>query len=117
VATEVLCSEIWSIVETCLNNSEELLTPFWEIVLERPPEEMKTQIALATSFMKINTVFLGKKPREVRSRLLRALPQTDQIFLALPSRFIPFHIPHTILQFLDSTSPDVGVHEGATTNA
>ncbi|EPQ57764.1 SAPS-domain-containing protein [Gloeophyllum trabeum ATCC 11539] len=65
VATEVLCSEIWSIVETCLNNSDQLLVPFWETVLDRPPEEMKTQMVMASHFAKINAVFLNKKPVEM----------------------------------------------------
>lgn len=65
MATEVLCSEIWSIVETCLNHSEQLLTPFWETVLDRSPEDMKTQMVMATHFAKINAMFLSKKPAEV----------------------------------------------------
>jgi hypothetical protein len=65
VATEVLCSEIWSIVETCVNHADELLGPFWETVLDIPPEEMKTQMVMAAHFTKINTVFLSKKPAEV----------------------------------------------------
>ncbi|TFY80035.1 hypothetical protein EWM64_g3980 [Hericium alpestre] len=65
VATEVLCSEIWSIVETCLNNSEQLLTPFWETVLDRSPEDMKTHMIMASHFAKINATFLNKKPAEM----------------------------------------------------
>ena len=81
VATEVLCSEIWSIVETCLNHSEQLLTPFWETVLDRSPEDMKTQMVMASHFAKINAMFLSKKPAEVRlfrkSNLLhRMVPRT-----------------------------------------
>ncbi|KAF8205512.1 SIT4 phosphatase-associated protein-domain-containing protein [Mycena galopus ATCC 62051] len=66
VATEVLCSEIWSVVETCVNSQNELLIPFWEAVLERSPEDMKTQMVMASHFAKINAVFLSKKPAEVR---------------------------------------------------
>ncbi|KAI0273537.1 SIT4 phosphatase-associated protein-domain-containing protein [Gloeopeniophorella convolvens] len=65
VATEVLCSEIWSIVETCLNNTDQLLIPFWETVLDRTPEDMKTQMTMASHFAKINAVFLSKKPAEM----------------------------------------------------
>ena len=65
VATEVLCSDIWSIVETCVHHSEELLAPFWETVLDRPPEDMKTGMVMASHFAKINAVFLTKKPAEV----------------------------------------------------
>jgi hypothetical protein len=69
VATEVLCSEIWSVVETCVNNPDHLLAPFWETVLDRSPEDMKTQMVMASHFTKINTVFLNKKPAEVRCLL------------------------------------------------
>lgn len=65
VATEVLCSDIWSIVETCVNNAEELLAPFWETVLDRPPEDMKTEMIMASHFAKIDSVFLTKKPAEM----------------------------------------------------
>ncbi|KIJ68898.1 hypothetical protein HYDPIDRAFT_105412 [Hydnomerulius pinastri MD-312] len=65
VATEVLCSEIWSIVETCVNSAEELLAPFWETVLDRSPEDMKTEMVMASHFAKINAVFLTKKPAEM----------------------------------------------------
>jgi len=65
VATEVLCSEIWSIVETCVTHSEQLMMPFWETVLDRSPEDMKTQMVMASHFTKINAVFLSKMPAEV----------------------------------------------------
>ena len=66
MATEVLCSDIWSIVEACIDqHPQELLAPFWETVLDRSPEDMKTQMAMAAHFAKINSVFLSKKPAEV----------------------------------------------------
>ena len=65
VATEVLCSEIWSIVETCMNERTQLLIPFWETVLDRSAEDMKTETVMASQFAKINAVFLSKKPAEV----------------------------------------------------
>ncbi|KAL1742167.1 SIT4 phosphatase-associated protein-domain-containing protein [Schizophyllum fasciatum] len=65
VATEVLCSDIWSIVETCTNNKDTLLLPFWESVLERSPDDMKMNVVLAANFAKINSVFLSKKPAEM----------------------------------------------------
>jgi hypothetical protein len=71
VATEVLCSEIWSIVETCLNNTDQLLVPFWETVLDRTPEDMRTRMTTAAQFTKINAVFLSKKPAEVTAAFLR----------------------------------------------
>lgn len=67
MATEVLCSDIWSIVETSITRSDKLLTPFWETVLEKPPEEYRDapKMALASFFAKVNAVFLNKKPAEV----------------------------------------------------
>ena len=65
IATEVLCCEIWSIVDTCMNEQQQLLVPFWEIVLDKSPEEMKTQMIMASHFAKINSVFMAKKPAEV----------------------------------------------------
>ncbi|KAG9039180.1 hypothetical protein FRB95_011765 [Tulasnella sp. JGI-2019a] len=65
VATEVLCSEIWSIVETCVTHSNELLAPFWDSVLNTSPGELRSKITLPTHFVKINAVFLSKKPEEV----------------------------------------------------
>ncbi|TDL24973.1 SAPS-domain-containing protein [Rickenella mellea] len=65
VATEVLCSDIWSIVETCLNQAEHLLKPFWDSVLDRSPEDMYTQNLMASQFAKINSMFLTKKPAEM----------------------------------------------------
>ncbi|KAI0736702.1 SAPS-domain-containing protein, partial [Fomitopsis betulina] len=65
VSTEVLCGEIWTIVETCLNNQDHLLAPFWETVLDRSPEDMKTQMVMASQFAKINAAFLSKKPAEM----------------------------------------------------
>ncbi|KAK0463504.1 SIT4 phosphatase-associated protein-domain-containing protein [Desarmillaria tabescens] len=65
VATEVLCSEIWSIVETCINEQRQLLAPFWDSLLDRSPEDMKTQMVMASHFAKINAIFLSKKPAEM----------------------------------------------------
>ncbi|KAJ6501910.1 SIT4 phosphatase-associated protein-domain-containing protein [Mycena sanguinolenta] len=73
VATEVLCSEIWSVVETCVNSQTELLIPFWEAVLERSPKDTKTQMVMASHFAKINAVFLSKKPAEMLE-FIRAQP-------------------------------------------
>ena len=67
VATEVLCSEIWSIVETCTSHQEQLLVPFWETVLDKSPEEMKSQVMMAAHFAKVNVAFLSKKPAEVNT--------------------------------------------------
>lgn len=76
VATEVLCSEIWSIVETCIDNQGQLLVPFWETVLDKSPEEMKSQVMMAAHFAKVNVAFLSKKPAEVNtSHLPLPLPR------------------------------------------
>lgn len=71
MATEVLCSDIWSIVESCVAHSEQLLTPFWETVLETSPDAFKEPMltAMATFFAKVNAVFLTKKPAEVNRAL------------------------------------------------
>ena len=66
VATEVLCSEIWSIVEACVNHSEQLLAPFWDSILSRSTDDLKSRSAMASQFSKINGVFMGKKPAEVQ---------------------------------------------------
>ncbi|KIO34753.1 hypothetical protein M407DRAFT_64204 [Tulasnella calospora MUT 4182] len=65
IATEVLCSEIWSIVETCTSRSSELLLPFWDFILDTSPEDMMSKINVATHFVKINAIFLSKKPDEM----------------------------------------------------
>ncbi|TFY55298.1 hypothetical protein EVJ58_g8333, partial [Rhodofomes roseus] len=80
VSTEVLCSEIWTIIETCLNNHEQLLMPFWETVLDRPPEDMKTQMVMASQFAKINAVFLNKKPAEMLA-FIRSQPNVVERLL------------------------------------
>ncbi|TFK36388.1 SIT4 phosphatase-associated protein-domain-containing protein [Crucibulum laeve] len=65
VATEVLCSEIWSIVETCIREQGHILVPFWETILDRPPDDMKTQMVMASHFAKVVSAFLSKKPAEM----------------------------------------------------
>lgn len=60
VATEVLCSEIWSIVETCVNEHQQLLVPFWETVLDRSPDDMKTQTIMASISQKLTRYFSAK---------------------------------------------------------
>ncbi|KZT39264.1 SAPS-domain-containing protein [Sistotremastrum suecicum HHB10207 ss-3] len=65
VATEVLCSDMWSIVETCLEDPDHLLRPFWDAVLDRSAEEMQTRASMAAHFTKINFCFMSKKPVEM----------------------------------------------------
>ncbi|ESK85608.1 phosphatase associated protein [Moniliophthora roreri MCA 2997] len=73
VATEVLCSDIWSIVETCLSSRQQILVPFWETVLDMSVEEMKTHLVMATHFSKITSLYLAKKPAEMLE-FLKSLP-------------------------------------------
>ncbi|KAG6885879.1 hypothetical protein C0993_008398 [Termitomyces sp. T159_Od127] len=80
VATEVLCSEIWSIVETSINEQQQLLVPFWEIILDRSAEDMKTQMTMASHFSKINAVFLSKKPTEMFA-FIRSQPRVVERLL------------------------------------
>ncbi|KAG6865408.1 hypothetical protein C0991_002902 [Blastosporella zonata] len=80
VATEVLCSEIWSIVETCINEQAQLLIPFWETVLDRPAEDMKTEMIIASHFSKVNAVFLSKKPAEMFA-FIRSQPRVVERLL------------------------------------
>ncbi|KAH9484467.1 Extragenic suppressor of kinetochore protein 1 [Psilocybe cubensis] len=58
-------NEIWSIVETCIGEQNQLLVPFWETVLDRSPDDMKTQMIMASHFAKVNSVFMTKKPVEM----------------------------------------------------
>jgi serine/threonine-protein phosphatase 6 regulatory subunit 3 len=48
-----------------MNEQTQLLIPFWETVLDRSAEDMKTEMVMASHFAKINAVFLSKKPAEV----------------------------------------------------
>jgi serine/threonine-protein phosphatase 6 regulatory subunit 3 len=57
-------------VDTCVNEQQELLVPFWEIVLDKSPDEMKTQMIMASHFAKVNFVFMSKKPAEVSQGFL-----------------------------------------------
>ncbi|KZP01165.1 SAPS-domain-containing protein [Calocera viscosa TUFC12733] len=65
LAAEVLCSDIWSIVETCLEYGDELMTPFWDTVLGRSTDDLLGNPVMAARFTKINSVFLTKKPTEM----------------------------------------------------
>lgn len=47
-------------------NSDQLLAPFWEVALDRSTDDMRTRTSLAAHFAKINSVFMSKKPAEVR---------------------------------------------------
>ncbi|THV04000.1 SAPS-domain-containing protein [Dendrothele bispora CBS 962.96] len=64
-ATQVLCSEIWSIVETCIHHQDYLLAPFWDAILDLSHDEIKSRQVLTGHFAKVNAVFLSKKPVEM----------------------------------------------------
>jgi len=65
VATEVLCSEIWSVVETCVRELDQLLVPFWDNILSMSNAELQQKPLTGPHFTKITTVFMAKKPDEV----------------------------------------------------
>ncbi|KZT61563.1 SAPS-domain-containing protein [Calocera cornea HHB12733] len=65
LAAEVLCSDIWSIVETCLEHADELMTPFWDTILDKPTDDLLSNPVMTARFTKINSVFLTKKPTEM----------------------------------------------------
>ncbi|KAG6915049.1 hypothetical protein DXG01_013715 [Tephrocybe rancida] len=73
-------NEIWSIVETCINEQQQLLIPFWETVLDRSAEDMKTEMIMASHFSKVNAVFLSKKPAEMFA-FIRSQPRVVERLL------------------------------------
>jgi serine/threonine-protein phosphatase 6 regulatory subunit 3 len=62
-----------------MREQDHLLVPFWETVLDRPPEEMKTQMIMASHFSKINSTFLTKKPEEMIAFLQAQPDVVDRI--------------------------------------
>ena len=79
VAAEVLCSEIWSIVETCISKADILLLPWWNYVLDLSPRDLVAKSSIASHFVKINAVFLSKKPDEVSCTKKIGIVLTDII--------------------------------------
>ncbi|KAL5532801.1 SIT4 [Sanghuangporus sanghuang] len=113
VATEVLCSEIWSIVETCLNNRDRLLAPFWDAVLDRIVTDTKDHNIMASHFAKINAIFLMKKPHEMLS-FIQSLPNiVDRILRHIETPAI-VDLLVRIIQ-LDEYASDIGVLEWLST--
>jgi hypothetical protein len=49
-----------------MENSAQILAPFWDIVLSMQPDELIAKASVATHFSKISGTFLMKKPEEVR---------------------------------------------------
>ncbi|KAG1891333.1 hypothetical protein F4604DRAFT_1989740 [Suillus subluteus] len=72
---EVLCSEMWPIVETCVSSLNQLLT---ETVLDKSPEEVKTEMVTASHLAKIDAIFFSKKPAEVNVYLFTAVESSDE---------------------------------------
>ncbi|EJU00801.1 SAPS-domain-containing protein [Dacryopinax primogenitus] len=81
LAAEVLCSDIWSIVETCLEHSDELLTPFWDTVLSKTTDDLLSNPVMPARFTKINSVFLAKKPAEML-QFIKSVPDVVTKLLA-----------------------------------
>ncbi|KAG2041790.1 hypothetical protein BDR03DRAFT_855063, partial [Suillus americanus] len=61
-------------IETCVSSLNQLLT---ETVLDKSPEEVKTEMVMASHFAKINIVFF-KKSAEVNVYLFTAVQPPDE---------------------------------------
>ncbi|KAG8733903.1 hypothetical protein FRC11_000457 [Ceratobasidium sp. 423] len=81
VSAEVLCCEIWSVVERCTENSAQILAPFWDTVLSMPPDELRTKASVAAHFSKISGTFLMKKPEEMLA-FIKSIPDVVNRMLA-----------------------------------
>ncbi|KAJ1308763.1 hypothetical protein OPQ81_004453 [Rhizoctonia solani] len=81
VSAEVLCCEIWSVVERCTENSSQILAPFWDTVLSMPPGELRTKASVAAHFSKISGTFLMKKPEEMLA-FIKSIPDVVNRMLA-----------------------------------
>ncbi|EJD02211.1 SAPS-domain-containing protein, partial [Fomitiporia mediterranea MF3/22] len=109
IATEVLCSELWTIVETCLNNQDRLLAPFWDAVLDRDIADLKEKNIMASHFAKINATFLMKKPHEMLA-FIQALPNIVERILRHIETPAVVDLLVRIIQ-LDEYAPGTGVLE------
>ncbi|KAG6829186.1 hypothetical protein H0H92_005386 [Tricholoma furcatifolium] len=78
VATEVLCSEIWSIVDTCIKEQQQLLVPFWEIVLDRSAEDMRTEMLMASHFSKIKRLLIHVETPSFVDLIIRIIQLDEQ---------------------------------------
>ena len=63
IATELLSSDLPEIVQTCLANEGELLTPFFGRILGTPVEERNN--VTVSEFCKVIKKFISHKPVEV----------------------------------------------------
>ncbi|CAE6471581.1 unnamed protein product [Rhizoctonia solani] len=81
VSAEVLCCEIWSVVERCTENSAQILAPFWDTVLSMPPDELRTKASVAAHFSKISGTLLMKKPEEMLA-FIKSIPDVVNRMLA-----------------------------------
>ncbi|KAG8735592.1 hypothetical protein FRC12_018000 [Ceratobasidium sp. 428] len=107
VSAEVLCSEIWAIVERCTENSAQILTPFWDTVLSTPPDELKTKASVAAHFSKISAVFIMKKPDEMLT-FIKSIPNVVDRMLAHIEAPPFVDLLFRIIQ-LDDTPGNIGV--------
>ncbi|CAE7183181.1 unnamed protein product [Rhizoctonia solani] len=109
VSTEVLCCEIWSVVERCTENSAQILAPFWDTVLSMPPDELRTKASVAAHFSKISGTFLLKKPEEMLA-FIKSIPNVvDRMLAHIESP--PFvDLLFRIIQ-LDENPGNIGVME------
>jgi hypothetical protein len=48
-----------------VGKADVVLAPFWEFVLDRSPDDMKTRMVMASHFVKINLGFILKWPEKV----------------------------------------------------
>ncbi|KAG9123455.1 hypothetical protein FRC07_014913, partial [Ceratobasidium sp. 392] len=107
VSAEVLCSEIWAIVERCTENSAQILAPFWDTVLSTPPDELKTKASVAAHFSKISAVFIIKKPDEMLT-FIKSIPNVVDRMLAHIEAPPFVDLLFRIIQ-LDDTPGNIGV--------
>jgi len=66
IATELLSSDLPEIVQTCVANEKELLTPFFGRILGTPVEERNN--VTVSEFCKVIKKFISHRPVEVSRR-------------------------------------------------
>ncbi|KAH7343684.1 SIT4 phosphatase-associated protein-domain-containing protein [Rhizoctonia solani] len=109
VSAEVLCCEIWSVVERCTENSAQILAPFWDTVLSMPPNELRAKASVAAHFSKISGTFLMKKPEEMLA-FIKSIPDVVNRMLAHIESPPFVDLMFRIIQ-LDENPGNIGVME------
>ncbi|CAE6470673.1 unnamed protein product [Rhizoctonia solani] len=109
VSAEVLCCEIWSVVERCTENSAQILAPFWDTVLSMPPDELRAKASVAAHFSKISGTFLMKKPEEMLA-FIKSIPDVVNRMLAHIESPPFVDLMFRIIQ-LDENPGNIGVME------